>query len=252
MNEVNELYKEVERLKQQAAALQAVEAEEATAPAGASLLETDLVGAVIPNNPVMRVQAHANGFLAAAFSNSGERFATVSRHPNAPFKQGRFTPTRQPCAFIGDLGTAENCPRSLQVGGDKSLKVWDSTTGTQLSNLTGGVQASLTDVAWTSDDRYVLGSSSVKAIHVYDITTGRERHTLTGHDKKVTAVRCFFSDKARAASCAEDRTVKVWDLNTGFCKQTLMGCPSTPTTLEVGVDGVTLVSGHFDGRLRVR
>ena len=44
-------------------------------------------------------------------------------------------------------------------------------------------------VAWTPDDRLVLGCSADRSVKVYDGLSGREVHTLTGHKDKVTHVR---------------------------------------------------------------
>lgn len=141
--------------------------------------EFSLVG--VPSDPYRREKAHDNGVYACTFARSGDKLATV--------------------------------------GGDKYVRVWDAATGGQLAQFQGGAQSSMLDVAWTSDDRFLLAACSDKAVRVYDVSTQRERHTMTGHDKKVTSVRAFPSDKLRAASCAEDRSIKIWDLSTGFCKQ---------------------------------
>lgn len=52
-----------------------------------------------------------------------------------------------------------------------------------------GLTGSILDVAWTPDDRLVLGCSTDRAIKVFDAVTGRDVHTLTGHRDKVTHIR---------------------------------------------------------------
>ena len=60
--------------------------------------------------------------------------------------------------------------------------------GASLCHPSAGLTGSVLGVAWTPDDRLVLGCSADRSVKVYDGLSGREVHTLTGHKDKVTHV----------------------------------------------------------------
>lgn len=91
---------------------------------------------------------------------------------------------------------------------------------------------------------------SQKSIRLFDLATSRARHTLTGHTGKVTSVSSSPADAARCASAGADRAIRVWDLARGYALRASL-TPSTPHCVAYGVDGRTLVSGHFDGSVRL-
>lgn len=113
-----------------------------------------------------------------------------------------------------------------------------------------GMAGSVLGVAWTADDRHVLGCSADRGIRVFESATSREVHALTGHRDKVTHVACVGHDTSRAVSAGADRCLKVWDLGSGYCRQTFL-CHSTCLGVAADPSGQVVVSGHFDGALRM-
>mmetsp|Transcript_7337 Transcript_7337/g.20708 ORF Transcript_7337/g.20708 Transcript_7337/m.20708 type:complete len:592 (-) Transcript_7337:106-1881(-) len=146
------------------------------------------------------------------------------------------------------LGFSRTGFRLVTSGGDKTVRLWDSDSGTALSTLEGSMGTVL-DVQFTCDDMQVLGGGSDRALRLWDTSTGRVKHTLTGHADKVGTIHCSPSDPARAVSGSADRTIKIWNLNRGYVDRTIV-CHSSINAVTTTMDGQIVISGHFDGVLR--
>ena len=103
---------------------------------------------------------------------------------------------------------------------DKTVKVWDATTGENLftfnchSNSVGPAAALVTQVAVTLDGRKVISSSCDKIVKVWDITTGENLLTFDGHTSAVTSA-AVSPDGEKVISGSWDETIKIWDMTTG-------------------------------------
>ncbi|CAJ2664268.1 unnamed protein product [Trifolium pratense] len=142
-----------------------------------------------------------------------------------------------------------NSSKLITGGQDRSVKVWDTNTGSLSSSLNGCL-GSVLDLTITHDNRSVIAASSSNNLYVWDLSSGRVRHTLTGHTDKVCAVDVSKVSSRHVVSAAYDRTIKVWDLMKGYCINTIM-FPSNCNALCFSVDGQTIFSGHVDGNLRL-
>ncbi|KAJ6294171.1 hypothetical protein OIU76_022288 [Salix suchowensis] len=142
-----------------------------------------------------------------------------------------------------------NSGKLISGGQDRSIKMWDTNTGS-LSHTLYGCLGSVLDLAIAHDNRSIIAASSSNNLYVWDVTTGRVRHTLTGHTDKVCAVDVSKISTRHVVSAAYDRTIKVWDLHKGFCTNTII-FHSNCNSLCFSMDGQTICSGHVDGNLRL-
>src|SRR4028118_1883598 len=99
--------------------------------------------------------------------------------------------------------------RALSGSADKTLKVWDLTTGNEQFTLKGHSDL-VNAVAVTADGKRAISGSSDNTLKVWDLTTGKEEFTLKGHRYSVRAVG-VTADGKRAISGSWDTTLKVWD-----------------------------------------
>src|SRR4028118_1212131 len=77
--------------------------------------------------------------------------------------------------------------RAISGSYDKTLKVWDLTTGKEqftLNSHTSSVYA----VAVTADGKRAISGSDGTTVKVWDLTTRKEQFTLNGHSSSVYAV----------------------------------------------------------------
>lgn len=142
-----------------------------------------------------------------------------------------------------------NSGKLVSGGQDRTIKMWDTNTGS-LSHTLYGSLGSVLDLTITHDNRSVIAASSSNNLYVWDVSSGRVRHTLTGHTDKVCAVDVSKVSSRHVLSAAYDRTIKVWDLNKGYCINTII-CHSNCNALSFSMDGQTICSGHVDGNLRL-
>ncbi|KAE8747247.1 hypothetical protein FOCC_FOCC006039, partial [Frankliniella occidentalis] len=74
------------------------------------------------------------------------------------------------------------------------------------------------------------------------------RHTLTGHSGKVMAAK--FLEQAKVVTGSHDRTLKIWDLRSRACIETKFAGSSCNDLVTGDGSGTTIISGHFDKRIR--
>ena len=156
------------------------------------------------------------------------------------------------------IGTLPDRPVAVSGSADRTLRVWDLTTGTPVGEPLAGHTDEVNAVAiGTLPDRPVAVSGSAdRTLRVWDLTTGTPvGEPLTGHTDEVNAVAIgTLPDRPVAVSGSADRTLRVWDLTTG----TPVGEPLTGHTDEVNAvaistlhDRPVAVSGSADSTLRV-
>lgn len=211
MNEIQEMYEDLQR-QQKSAQLRAMASDLSAASAASMSMLRDTGSSLnFPNRKRIAFRANQGGCHRVAFSHRGDSLITA--------------------------------------GDDKMVNVWDVSTGASTGTLSGPTGAVL-DAAFSHDDSLVLGAGTDKALRLWDLASSRVRHTMTGHVDKVCCAQFGPQGTDRAVSCSHDRTIKVWDLVKGFCSMSIM-CPSNCNAVLFANSPQFVVSGHFDGVVRV-
>jgi WD40 repeat protein len=136
---------------------------------------------------------------------------------------------------------------------DRTLKVWDISTGLnaglesgeELATLQGHTE-SVWAVAVTPDGRWAVSGSDDHTLKVWDLESGEELATLPGHTYGVWAV-AVTPDGRRAVSGSAGM-LKVWDLKSSeiiadfSAEGALRACAVAP-------DGETFVAAGDSGRV---
>ncbi|XP_047503977.1 notchless protein homolog 1 [Pieris napi] len=91
---------------------------------------------------------------------------------------------------------------------DKSVKLWEASTGKFITTLRGHVQA-VYMVAWSADSRLLLSSSADSTLKVWNMKTKKLELDLPGHADEVFAVD-WSPDGAYVASGGKDKVLKLW------------------------------------------
>ncbi|MEM6452356.1 MAG: WD40 repeat domain-containing protein [Cyanobacteria bacterium P01_D01_bin.105] len=107
----------------------------------------------------------------------------------------------------------------------------------------------ITDLAITSDGRYVASSSNSGLIHIWDLETGRLTQTLSGHRSAATDV-AFSTDNQVLASSSRDQTIKIWNWAEGDINCTLSDQTGPIGAIAFTNNGDTLISGSNDGAVK--
>jgi len=138
--------------------------------------------------------------------------------------------------------------RIVSSGVDKTIRVWDVSTGNQMMVLKGH-EGVVGDVAISPDGKRIVSVSSDKTAKVWDVATGSELMTLRGHDKMVFSV-AFSPDGARIVTGGE-RAIRVWDAASGTEVMTLRGHKGGVWSAIFSPDGRQIGSASSDGTIRV-
>jgi len=132
---------------------------------------------------------------------------------------------------------------------DKTIKVWDLSTGQEVRTLTGH-RDSIRSVAFSASGQIVVSGSYDNTIKVWDLSTSHEVRTLTDHKESVYSV-ALSADGKTLISGSRDKTIKVWDLSTDQEVRTLKGHRDSVYGVALSADGLTVVSASWDKTIKV-
>ena len=158
-------------------------------------------------------------------------------------------------SFEGHLGDirhvqfVSNGTELLSLGSDKTLRLWNATTGAHIKLLKVLDYNRANRIALSNDEQK-FASTNNEIIHLWNADTWEQLNTLTGHDGDVYGI-AFSPDGQTLASGSSDGTIRLWDTNTGEHKQTLIGHGGAVNTVIYSPDGQTLASGSSDGTIRL-
>jgi WD40 repeat protein len=94
------------------------------------------------------------------------------------------------------VAIAPDGKRAISASWDKTLKIWDTETGTEVRTLTGHTD-SVNAVAIAPDGKTAISASGDKTLKIWDTETGTEVRTLTGHTDWVKQWRSHQTAKQR-------------------------------------------------------
>src|SRR5678815_4467118 len=124
-----------------------------------------------------------------------------------------------------------------------TIKLWDTATGRELRNLSGGRQSGVSMspvVAFSGDSRLVAAAAGSNAVKVWDVATGREVQTLTagegGMASSLVGVSFIaFSGNDRIVTISD--SVRVWDVATGKELNTIAASGAVGAMALAGSEG---------------
>lgn len=158
----------------------------------------------------------------------------------------------------------------VSTSGDKTLRIWDTTTGYCLKALKGHT-GWVRDVCPSLDGHFLLSTGSDHSARLWDISTATPENkvAMLGHENVVRC--CAFAPPASyqflapiaglkkappASSTAEfmatgsrDKTIKLWD-SRGTCIKTLVGHDNWVTAVVFHPSGKYLLSVADDRSIR--
>jgi len=169
-------------------------------------------------------RSHTKNVLALAWSPDGRRIASGSEDKSVQV----WSPNKDKSGFFGTLRLAPrsqftykghsgrvnglhwspNGQRIASVSNDKSLQVWDTTTGKQFI-IYRNTSSGLNSVTWSPDGRFIAACGNDKMVYVWDAITRNNVFTYRGHIGYVMSV-AWSPDGKLLASAGVDHTMQIW------------------------------------------
>jgi len=151
--------------------------------------------------------------------------------------------------FVSDVVLSSDGHFALSGSWDKSLRLWDLSTGTTTRRFEAHGKQVLS-VAFSADNRQIVSGSADRTIKLWN-TLAQCKYTIQdeGHDDWVSCVR-FSPNNANPiiVSCGWDKMVKVWSLTNCKLKTNHIGHHGYLNTVTMSPDGSLCASGGKDAK----
>ncbi|KAL0074517.1 WD40-repeat-containing domain protein [Phycomyces blakesleeanus] len=137
----------------------------------------------------------------------------------------------------------------ISAGRDRSVKLWNPSTGLHLHTYSGHGREVL-GVAVASDNTKIASCGVDRAVILWDVGSGEILRRYTAHWERVNAVD-FNEDGTVAVSGSFDATIRLWDCRSSNFSpmQIIEACKDS--VMSVQVKGAEIVAGCADGKLRI-
>jgi len=133
----------------------------------------------------------------------------------------------------------------VTAGADKTLRVWDSERGVQLSMIDSNDV--LLCANFSSDGTRIVSGGVGKVGHVWQADTGVGLLRLQGHGEAITSAE-FSSDGEQIVTASKDHSVRVWNAHDGSTVALLDGHRDGVSAAAFGPQGL-IVTVSTDERL---
>lgn len=136
----------------------------------------------------------------------------------------------------------------LSAGRDRSIRLWNPTTGLLLQSYNGHSRDVL-GVAASSDNGKIASAGADRNVFLWDVGSGEQLRRYTAHWEKVNTVT-FNEDSTVLLSGSFDATVRMWDLRSQNFQPIQVIEDFKDSVMSIDLKGVEFVVGCADGRLR--
>ena len=198
--------------------------------------------AALPSNPgralLLAIEAalrgpgaQANNALLASLEALQER-KTLLGHGEAVIS-AQFSPDGQ---------------RIVTASRDKTARIWDAASGTELSTLRHGHQ--VLSAQFSRDGQRIVTASVDRRVRIWDTASGTELVTLSGHEGGVHSAQ-FSGDGQRIVTASRDKTARVWDAMSRKELFTLGGHEDAVWFAQFSPDGRLIVTASSDNTARI-
>ena len=154
--------------------------------------------------------------------------------------------------WINSVAFSPDGSKIISGSDDKTIRVWDASTGIEMLPPLRGHDDSINSVAFSPDGSKIISGSDDKTIRVWDASTSIETlPPLRGHDDWINSV-AFSPDGSKIISGSDGETIQVWDASTGIVMLLpLRGHDDNINSVAFSPDGSKIISGSYDKTIRV-
>jgi WD40 repeat protein len=139
----------------------------------------------------------------------------------------------------------------LSGSNDKTLRIWDGTTG-ELLNTLEGHSKSVESVAWNHDDSRIASASVDGTINFWDGVSCELLMTFVDETPLTSVPSLSWNyDSSKIASTSEDGKVRIWNVSTGKLFLTLSGHTGWTQSASWNHDSNKIVSASRDKTIKI-
>ncbi len=139
--------------------------------------------------------------------------------------------------------------RLVTASRDNTARVWDTSNGAQLLDLTGH-QGPVNSAVFSPDGTQVLTASQDSTARLWDAETGHLIDILRGHTGEVWTA-FYNSAGTQIVTAGSDKTIRIWDVATGNLVRTIAGRDEGPLEDPGHLDWVRWANFSPDGTMVV-
>ena len=160
--------------------------------------------------------------------------------------------------WVYDVAWSPDGTRLASCSKDKTVQIWDATTGGHIFTYRGHT-ADVYTVAWSPDGKRIASCSKDKTVQIWDAADGNHVFTYRGHKDQVVMV-AWSPDGKRLASGGgnldqnlktSDTTVQVWNASDGSNIFTYHGHTNAVEAVVWSPDGKRIASASLDKTAQV-
>jgi WD40 repeat protein len=166
---------------------------------------------------------------------------------------GTFAWAQAPTEFKGHTAlvssVAINKQGILASGSfDKSVKLWDVSTGKPLQTLNHG--APVTTIAFSPDGSVLASGGNDNLIKLWNPMDGKTIKEFKGHGGPVQSI-AYSSDGGLLVSGGQDKSVRLWDTKEGKELKNLGSHKETVYSVAVSPNGQYAASASYDAAIKI-
>jgi hypothetical protein len=139
--------------------------------------------------------------------------------------------------------------RALTASRDKTARIWDASSGTQLTVLSGH-DDEVMSATYAPDGERIITASLDGTARIWDARTGRQLETLSAHGARMLAA-AYSHDGKRIVTASDDKTTRIWDALSGDELAALPGHAGAVNSAVYSPDGSRIVTASADHTARV-
>jgi dipeptidyl aminopeptidase/acylaminoacyl peptidase len=132
---------------------------------------------------------------------------------------------------------------------DKTARIWDGKSGTELFKLEGH-SGYVSSAVFSTDGKFVLTASWDKTARIWEVKTGKQLHELKGHNEIVFSA-VFSPNSQFIVTASFDETARIWDANTGKELLKLKGHSKGVRSAVFSPDGKFVATASLDETARI-